>query len=47
MKILIKVASFGFTKGEKYPATLQAGGFFASNGSVSKFISNEDAEVSE
>ena len=43
MKILITQASFGFEKDKEYPATIQAGGYFANNGSLSKFISSDDA----
>lgn len=47
MKILINNASFGFEKGEEYPATKQDGGFFANNGTLGKFISDSDAKECE
>ena len=44
MKIKILIASFGFTKGEEYTATRHTGGFFANNGTLGKFISEDEAE---
>lgn len=47
MKILIKRSSYGFEAGKQYSATRQASGYFAKNGTLSKFISGDDAEVVE
>ena len=47
MKILITKSSFGFDKDKEYPATIQSGGYFASNGFLGKFIPASEAVVSK
>ena len=45
VKIKIITGSFGFEQDKEYEAIIQDGGFFATNGTLSKFISERDAVI--